>query len=181
MQVELRNTDIATGVSLHWHGYDVPNGEDGVAGVTQDAVMPGGAFTYRFLADVPGTYWYHSHQNPAESVPRGLFGTLVVLPGRPRRALTPARPRRAQAPASPQRTPAPASPQRTQTQASPQRIQAQASPQRTQVPVCPRRVPAPVSISPCPCTPSAASRRSAPATCPARVRSRRGPRSASGW
>ncbi|GIH98323.1 multicopper oxidase family protein [Planobispora takensis] len=83
VEVRLRNADIAAGVSLHWHGYDVPNGEDGVAGVTQDAVMPGGAFTYRFRADVPGTYWYHSHQNPAEAVPRGLFGTLVVLPRPP--------------------------------------------------------------------------------------------------
>ncbi|GIH92930.1 multicopper oxidase family protein [Planobispora siamensis] len=83
VEVRLRNTDVADGVSLHWHGYDVPNGEDGVAGVTQDAVMPGGAFTYRFRADVPGTYWYHSHQNPAEAVPRGLFGTLVVLPRPP--------------------------------------------------------------------------------------------------
>ena len=30
------------GVSIHWHGVDVPNAEDGVAGVTQDAVAPGG-------------------------------------------------------------------------------------------------------------------------------------------
>ncbi len=29
------------GITLHWHGVDVPNAEDGVAGVTQDAVMPG--------------------------------------------------------------------------------------------------------------------------------------------
>ena len=34
----LRNESVADGVSVHWHGVDVPNAEDGVAGVTQDAV-----------------------------------------------------------------------------------------------------------------------------------------------
>jgi FtsP/CotA-like multicopper oxidase with cupredoxin domain len=67
-------------VTLHWHGYDVPNGEDGVAGVTQDAVPPGGRFTYRFVADTPGTYWYHTHQAASEGVRRGLYGMLVVQP-----------------------------------------------------------------------------------------------------
>ena len=40
VEVTLRNTDVGDGVTLHWHGYDVPCGEDGVAGVTQDAVAP---------------------------------------------------------------------------------------------------------------------------------------------
>ena len=44
-----------TGVTLHWHGVDVPNAEDGIAGVTQDAVMPGGEFVYRFVRRTPGT------------------------------------------------------------------------------------------------------------------------------
>ncbi|WP_022886725.1 multicopper oxidase family protein [Glaciibacter superstes] len=80
VEVELRNRDIDAGVTIHWHGYDVPNGEDGVAGVTQDAVLPGEAFTYRFVADETGTYWYHTHQVSSDGVKRGLFGTLVVLP-----------------------------------------------------------------------------------------------------
>ena len=69
-----------TGVSLHWHGLDVPNAEDGVAGVTQDAVDLGGTHTYRFVAEQVGTYWYHSHQVSHEQVIGGLFGSLVVLP-----------------------------------------------------------------------------------------------------
>jgi FtsP/CotA-like multicopper oxidase with cupredoxin domain len=80
VEVTLRNEDISDGVTIHWHGYDVPNGEDGVAGVTQDAVQPGESFTYRFATPDPGTYWYHTHQVSAEGVRRGLFGTLVVLP-----------------------------------------------------------------------------------------------------
>lgn len=80
VEVTLRNSDIDDGVTLHWHGYRVPNGEDGVAGVTQDAVPPGGSFTYRFVARDTGTYWYHAHQVSAEAVTRGLFGSLVVEP-----------------------------------------------------------------------------------------------------
>lgn len=68
------------GVTLHWHGYNVPNAEDGVAGITQDAVPPGHTYTYRFRAEQVGTFWYHSHQRSAEQVPRGLFGAFIVLP-----------------------------------------------------------------------------------------------------
>ena len=82
VEVTLQNTDIADGVTLHWHGYPVPNGEDGVAGVTQDAVAPGESFTYRFVARDTGTYWYHTHQAASEAVSRGLFGALVVEPRR---------------------------------------------------------------------------------------------------
>jgi FtsP/CotA-like multicopper oxidase with cupredoxin domain len=80
VQVTVRNDNVAEGMTLHWHGLDVPNGEDGVAGVTQDAVSPGHTFTYRFVADVAGTYWYHSHQVSHEQVVGGLFGALVVHP-----------------------------------------------------------------------------------------------------
>jgi FtsP/CotA-like multicopper oxidase with cupredoxin domain len=80
VEVTLHNDDIAEGVTIHWHGYDVPNGEDGVAGVTQDAVVPGESFTYRFVAEEAGTYWYHTHQSSAEGVKRGLYGSLIVDP-----------------------------------------------------------------------------------------------------
>ncbi|MEV0968450.1 multicopper oxidase family protein [Microtetraspora glauca] len=78
VEVTLRNELADQGVTIHWHGYDVPSGEDGVPGVTQDAVRPGGSHTYRFRADDAGTYWYHSHQNSSVAVARGLFGLLVV-------------------------------------------------------------------------------------------------------
>ena len=71
------------GITLHWHGVDVPNAEDGVAGVTQDAVMPGQEYTYRFVAKQAGTYWYHSHQVSHEQVIGGLLGPLVVQPRHP--------------------------------------------------------------------------------------------------
>ncbi len=80
VEVTLRNRDLEAGATIHWHGYHVPNGEDGVAGITQDAVVPGASFAYRFVAGQAGTYWYHTHQRSAEGVQRGLYGTLVVQP-----------------------------------------------------------------------------------------------------
>ncbi|WP_433781971.1 multicopper oxidase family protein [Actinomycetospora sp. CA-101289] len=80
VQVRLVNADVPEGVTLHWHGYDVPAGDDGVAGVTQDAVPVGGSFVYRFRADQAGTFWYHSHQVADPQVRGGLFGALVVTP-----------------------------------------------------------------------------------------------------
>ena len=66
--------------SIHWHGLRLPNAEDGVSGVTQDAVPPGGSFTYEFVVKDPGTYWYHSHQHAEQQIDSGLYGALVVEP-----------------------------------------------------------------------------------------------------
>jgi FtsP/CotA-like multicopper oxidase with cupredoxin domain len=83
VEVTLVNDTVPDGVSLHWHGVDVPNAEDGVAGVTQDAVAPGEQHVYRFFAEDPGSYWYHSHQVSHAQVRGGLFGVLVVEPTSP--------------------------------------------------------------------------------------------------
>lgn len=80
VEVTLRNENVADGVTLHWHGVDVPNAMDGVAGVTQDAVPPGESYTYRFRADQVGTFWYYSHQVSHRQVRAGLFGALVLEP-----------------------------------------------------------------------------------------------------
>jgi FtsP/CotA-like multicopper oxidase with cupredoxin domain len=78
VEVDFTNDNVDEGATLHWHGLDVPNAMDGVAGVTQDAVGPGQEFVYRFVADEVGTYWYHSHQVSHEQVRSGLLGALVV-------------------------------------------------------------------------------------------------------
>jgi FtsP/CotA-like multicopper oxidase with cupredoxin domain len=80
VEVRVRNESVGDGVSVHWHGVDVPNAEDGVAGVTQNAIEQGAENTYRFVVPDAGTYWYHSHQVSHRQVLRGLFGPLVVLP-----------------------------------------------------------------------------------------------------
>jgi FtsP/CotA-like multicopper oxidase with cupredoxin domain len=80
LEVTLRNRNITAGVTLHWHGYDVPNSQDGVPGVTQAAVLPGQEFVYRFRAGQAGTYWYHTHADSDRGVRMGLYGVLVVRP-----------------------------------------------------------------------------------------------------
>ncbi|SHF25096.1 Multicopper oxidase with three cupredoxin domains (includes cell division protein FtsP and spore coat protein CotA) [Seinonella peptonophila] len=80
IEVNLVNKNIDIGVTIHWHGYNVPNAMDGVAGMTQDTVMPGETFTYKFRAEQSGSYWFHSHQQSSKQVKKGLFGTLVVTP-----------------------------------------------------------------------------------------------------
>ena len=54
VEVRLVNESVPDGVTMHWHGVDVPNAEDGVAGVTQDAVATGGEHVYRFVAEDAG-------------------------------------------------------------------------------------------------------------------------------
>jgi FtsP/CotA-like multicopper oxidase with cupredoxin domain len=71
---------LPVSTTLHWHGVAVPNAEDGVAGITQDAVRPGASYTYEFVAHDTGTYWYHSHQDTATQLGHGLFGALIVEP-----------------------------------------------------------------------------------------------------
>jgi FtsP/CotA-like multicopper oxidase with cupredoxin domain len=80
VEVTLVNADVAEGVTVHWHGVDVPNAEDGVPGVTQDAVLPGQQHVYRFVPDRAGSFWYHTHRGTLDSLPRGLFGSFVVDP-----------------------------------------------------------------------------------------------------
>jgi len=72
---------LPVSTTIHWHGVpDLPNAEDGVAGITQQAVAPGHSMVYEFVAAEPGTYWYHSHQDTGTQLSRGLFGALVVEP-----------------------------------------------------------------------------------------------------
>ena len=66
------------GSSIHWHGIRNINAMDGVSGLTQPEVMPGGQFRYQFQLNDSGTYWYHSHAKTWSQVARGLYGPLIV-------------------------------------------------------------------------------------------------------
>lgn len=74
---------LSFGITVHWHGITVPNSADGVAGTTQDAIQPNQSYLYRFFANDPGTYWYHSHQLSEAETAGGLFGMLIVEPKTP--------------------------------------------------------------------------------------------------
>lgn len=56
--------------SLHFHGlrqFDT-NTMDGPTAVTQCPIPPGSSFTYSFVADTVGTYWYHCEYSSHEVV-----------------------------------------------------------------------------------------------------------------
>ena len=82
VRVTLRNA-LPVPTALHFHGIDLPNAMDGVPGLTQDAVPPGGSFVYEFIATNPGTRWYHSHQDAEVQGPLGLYGPMIVEPRAP--------------------------------------------------------------------------------------------------
>jgi FtsP/CotA-like multicopper oxidase with cupredoxin domain len=62
--------------SLHWHGLALRNDMDGVPGLTQPEIEPGGEFAYRFAVPHPGTYWFHPHSGVQQE--RGLYAPLIV-------------------------------------------------------------------------------------------------------
>ena len=67
--------------SIHWHGLILPNGMDGVPGLTYDGIKPGKTFVYRFPVTQSGTYWYHSHSGFQEQT--GMHGAIVIEPKDP--------------------------------------------------------------------------------------------------
>jgi FtsP/CotA-like multicopper oxidase with cupredoxin domain/Cu/Ag efflux protein CusF len=69
--------------TIHLHGMAQENVMDGVPDMTQRAVPPGGAFTYRFVAKNAGTYWYHCHVQDQTHPLMGLAGMVIVEPNRP--------------------------------------------------------------------------------------------------
>lgn len=66
--------------SVHWHGLILPNAMDGAAEITQAPIPPGGQYTYEFVAQQPGTFFYHSHTHVDRQQPLGLYGALIVEP-----------------------------------------------------------------------------------------------------
>lgn len=75
---------LATPDTIHLHGiHEIPLGMDGVAGISQALVPQNGRFVYRFPADTPGTFMYHTHNSEAQ-LDSGLYGAIVVRPAHPR-------------------------------------------------------------------------------------------------
>ncbi len=76
-RIRLRNA-LDAPTTVHWHGLRIDNAMDGVPGMTQDPVPPGGEFEYRLNPPDAGTYWYHTHLRSWEQLALGLAGVLIV-------------------------------------------------------------------------------------------------------
>ena len=61
--------------TVHWHGVQLANKEDGVSYLTQHPIAAGTTYIYKFPVVQSGTYWYHSHYSLQEQV--GLYGALI--------------------------------------------------------------------------------------------------------
>ena len=66
--------------SVHWHGVFLPNGMDGVGGLTQRAIQPGETFKYEWTVRQSGTYMYHSHHDEMTQMAMGMMGMLIFHP-----------------------------------------------------------------------------------------------------
>ena len=69
--------------SIHWHGQRLPNGMDGVSGLTQPSIQPGKTFVYEFIAKRPGTFMYHPHADEMVQMAMGMMGFWVTHPKDP--------------------------------------------------------------------------------------------------
>ena len=69
--------------TIHWHGMLLPNGMDGVGGLTQPHIKPGKTFVYEFLLKKSGTFMYHPHADEMVQMAMGMMGMIVVHPRDP--------------------------------------------------------------------------------------------------
>jgi FtsP/CotA-like multicopper oxidase with cupredoxin domain len=66
--------------TIHWHGMALPNGMDGVAGLTQKPIPPGETYVYEFPMTRAGTFMYHPHFDEMVQIALGMEGMIVVHP-----------------------------------------------------------------------------------------------------
>ncbi len=69
--------------AVHWHGFEIPVGMDGVPGLTQAPIPPGGRTVYEFTLHQEGTFFYHSHMAMQEML--GMLGAFILHPRQPHR------------------------------------------------------------------------------------------------
>jgi len=71
---------LPEGTSIHWHGFILPNGMDGVTGLTQPKIAPGETFAYEFTLKQTGTLMYHPHFDEMTQIALGMHGFFIIHP-----------------------------------------------------------------------------------------------------
>lgn len=71
---------LPTPTTVHWHGLFLPNGMDGVSGITQPPIPPGETYIYEWTLRQHGTFMYHSHHDAMTQEGMGLTGMFVIHP-----------------------------------------------------------------------------------------------------
>jgi hypothetical protein len=76
--------NLPVSTTVHWHGVLLPNGMDGVGGLTQPKIKPNQTFKYEFTLRNHGTFMYHPHFDEMFQMALGMMGFFIVHPKVPR-------------------------------------------------------------------------------------------------
>ena len=71
------------GTSVHWHGIYLPNGMDGVGGLTQPHIKAGETAKYEWTLRQYGTFMFHAHHDEMTQMGMGLIGMFIIHPRHP--------------------------------------------------------------------------------------------------
>ena len=71
---------LKTTTSLYIHGMKLPQKVDGLPRKGGGLLGPGEAYVYQFIAEHPGTFWYHPQVPHYDQMQKGLAGVIVVEP-----------------------------------------------------------------------------------------------------
>jgi FtsP/CotA-like multicopper oxidase with cupredoxin domain len=74
---------LPEGTSVHWHGFILPNGMDGVSGLNQPKIAPGETYAYEFTLKQNGTLMYHPHFDEMVQMALGMQGFFIIHPRDP--------------------------------------------------------------------------------------------------
>ncbi len=64
----------------HWHGLRLDSAFDGMPGISQPEIQPGGGFRYTIKVPDSGLFWYHPHVREDIEQDLGLYGNILVTP-----------------------------------------------------------------------------------------------------
>jgi manganese oxidase len=74
---------LPVGTSVHWHGVYLPNGMDGVGGLTQPYIKAGETVKYEWTLRQYGSFMFHSHHDEMTQMGMGLIGMFIIHPRNP--------------------------------------------------------------------------------------------------
>ena len=74
---------LAVSTSTHWHGFYLPNGMDGVGGLTQPYIKPGETVKYEWTLRQYGSFMFHAHHDEMTQMGMGMIGMFIVHPRNP--------------------------------------------------------------------------------------------------
>ena len=72
------HNELPESTGIHWHGLEIPVAMDGVPGLTQPPLPPGGVQTFEFTLHQDGTFFYHSHDGMQDGM--GMVGLFLIHP-----------------------------------------------------------------------------------------------------